>query len=305
MSLEPGWGFAVNPFFEGKPGETAEMLRLAPDAEAGGFDSVWIGDHVLWHTPIIDGITTLATFAGTTSRVKIGTAIMLLGLRKPGTASKMLTSLNVLSGNRLILGVGVGGENPAEFDFTDTPYEHRGRLLDESLDFLYGLWDQGENSDQPRPEPMGERIPLLVGGRSNASRRRIRKYGAGWISAFVSPDRIRKEGEILNEGSDSAVPIVHHLYIRTGEDQQKTVDAAGDFLGNVYAMPPKRLMDYSVAGTPEFCAEQLAAYVEAGAQHIILRPAAWDQREQLWHWSERLLPLLSEIDFPATVTLGS
>lgn len=296
MGIEPGWGFAVNSFYRGVPEETRDMIRLSTVAEDAGWDSVWIGDHLLWHAPMVDGLTQMTTFAAATSRIKIGSAILLLGLRHPTVAARILTSLNVLSEGRLILGVGVGGENPAEFDFSGVPYERRGKALDEGLEFLVSQWEERQG-EEPRIEPAGDPFPLLIGGRSDAARRRIRRFGAGWLAAFVSPDRIRAEQERLNEETGTDVPIVFHAYMRCDRDGDRARAEAADFLGNtVYAMPAKRLMDYSFAGTPEECAERIAAYVEAGSVQVIVRVAGWDQREQLELWSEEVLPLLPALD---------
>jgi alkanesulfonate monooxygenase SsuD/methylene tetrahydromethanopterin reductase-like flavin-dependent oxidoreductase (luciferase family) len=295
MGIEPGWGFAVNSFYRDVPAETADMIRLPTVAEEAGWDSVWVGDHLLWHAPMVDGLTQMVTFAASTSRIKIGSAILLLGLRHPTVAARMLTSLNVLSEGRLILGVGVGGENPAEFEFSGVPYERRGKVLDESLEFLVSQWEERQG-EEPRIEPAGDPFPLLIGGRSDAARRRIKRFGAGWLAAFVSPDRIRAEQERLNEESGTDVPIVFHAYMRSDKDGDRARAEAADFLGNtVYAMPAKRLMDYSFAGTPEECAERISSYVDAGVRQVIVRVAGWDQREQLEQWSEEIMPLLPNL----------
>jgi len=292
MGIEPGWGFAVNSFYRDAPEETRDMIRLPAVAEEAGWDSVWIGDHLLWHAPMVDGLTQMVTFAASTSRIQIGSAILLLGLRHPTVAARILTSLNVLSEDRLILGVGVGGENPAEFDFSGVPYERRGKVLDESLEFLISQWEE-RKGEEPRIEPAGDPFPILIGGRSDAARRRIKRFGAGWLAAFVSPDRIRAEQERLNEETGTEVPIVYHAYMRSDKDGARAHAEAADFLGNtVYAMPAKRLMDYSIAGTPEECAERITTYVEAGVRQVIVRAAGWDQREQLEQWSEEIMPLL-------------
>jgi len=289
MSLEPGWGFAVNNFYAGEPGEAKRMVDLARNAEDAGFDSVWVGDHILWHTPMIDATALLAAFTATTERVTLGTAIVLLGLRQPGVAAKFLTSVNELSGGRLVLGLGVGGENPAEFEFAGVRHNRRGKLLDEALRVLLAQWEP----ETGKLEPTGPRIPLLIGGRSDASRRRVLEFGAGWLAAFVSPRRIREEAALLEESAGRKVPIALNVYLRSGDDHDATVREAHEFLGHVYAMDSVPLMRNSIAGSVEHCAEQLAAFRDAGVEHFILRPAAWDQQGQLEQWAGEMLPLLS------------
>lgn len=287
----PQWGIAVNTFCrDGTAAEVREMVRLGPAVEAAGFDSLWVGDHLLWHTPIMDALTLLSGWAASTERVRLGTGIYLLGLRQPVIAAKTITSLNLMSGGRLVLGVGAGGENPAEFEASGVRHDERGRLLDGALQVLLDQW----NVDAPGPKvaPVGDPVPIFVGGRSDAARRRIMRFGAGWLAAFVSPRRVRDESELLAAQRGEPVPIALNVYLRTGSDEGATYQAAGEFLSEVYAMESGPLMRYSVAGTPERCAEQLLAYAQAGVEHFILRPAAWEQAEQIQEWSTSLVPLL-------------
>ena len=283
-------GFAVNTFYAGDPAELKEMLVLGPDAEQAGFDSVWIGDHVLWHTPIVDGLTLLSTFAAPTERVALGTGIYLLGLRKPYIAAKTLTSLNALAGgNRLILGFGVGGENPAEFELAEVPHKERGKALDNALKILLGQWD--EDDEGPKLEPAGERPEILIGGRSNASRRRIINHNAKWLAAFVCARRVGEENELLAEKLERSPDSALHAYYHISDSDQASDQEGGDFLSHVYAMDRGPLMRYTLAGTPESFMEQLQAYRDVGVRHFCLRPASWDQRTQL----ERLAELLPQI----------
>lgn len=289
MSAAPKWGFAVNNFYGGDPAEVEAMLALGPRVEEAGFDSLWLGDHVLWHTPIIDALALLGAYTATTRRVTLGTAILLLGLRQPGIGAKAVTSLNALSGGRLELGVGVGGENPAEFEFSGVSHKRRGALLDEALETLIAQWDEGGAA---RVSPTGPRPPILIGGRSDAARRRIRRFEAGWLASFVSPRRIAEEKEILDAEAEREVPIYLNVYLAAGADGERTRSEASEFLGNAYAMEPEPLMRYTVAGTPEQCAEQLSDFAAAGVSHFVLRPALPNQTEQCEIWAERLLPIL-------------
>ena len=90
----------------------AEQFELVQRLEALGYDSVWTGDHVSFHNPIYESLTLLASYVPITHRIKLGVAVYLLALRAPAVAAKMTATLDVLSGGRLVFGVGVGGENP-------------------------------------------------------------------------------------------------------------------------------------------------------------------------------------------------
>src|SRR5690242_14298782 len=152
------------------------VLRLARAAEAAGFDSLWAGDHVSFYVPILESLTLLSFVAGATERVKIGSSVYLLPLRHPTTTAKVASTLDVLSGGRLVLGVGVGGEFPPEFTASGVPVEERGTRTDEAIAILRRLWTEdgvvhegrhfrfGPVALDPKPlQPAGP--PIVVGGR--------------------------------------------------------------------------------------------------------------------------------------------
>ncbi|MER3449377.1 MAG: hypothetical protein C4315_06280, partial [Chloroflexota bacterium] len=117
-------------------GDPAEVQAL----EQLGFDSVWSGEHLLYHGPTLDALIVLAAYAARTERLKVGSSVLLLPLRPPALVAKAAATLDVLSGGRLILGVGVGGEYPPEFEAVGIPLAERGARADEALAILKLLW---------------------------------------------------------------------------------------------------------------------------------------------------------------------
>src|SRR5262245_11403112 len=93
-----------------------EQLAIARRVDELGFDSLWTGDHVSFHGPIYDSLTLLSSYIGITKRVRLGVGVYLLALRHPTVAAKVTSTLDALSGGRLIFGVGVGGENAKEVE---------------------------------------------------------------------------------------------------------------------------------------------------------------------------------------------
>lgn len=300
-ALEPGWGFAANNFFRGGQREIEEILRLGTEVEQAGFASVWVGDHILWHTPIVETLTLLGAYAATTERITIGTAVLLLGLRQPAIGVKSVTSVNALSRGRFVLGVGVGGENPAEFEACGVPHKERGRRLDAALELLGRQWSDEAGED--RFEPVGPRAPILVGGRSDAARRRVLRYGDGWVAAFVTPRRIGEEVGLLEEAAGRRPFVALNVYMCIHSDHGRARAEAAEFLSTAYAMEAEPLMRYAVVGTPAQCAEQLAEHIEAGVDHFMLRPASWNQHKQLDQWAEELLPQLPPLS-PAALRVA-
>ena len=105
----------------------SEQFALARRCEALGLDSLWTGDHVSFHNPLYESLTLLASYAAITSRIKLGSGVYLLALRRPTVVAKITSTLDALCGGRLIFGVGVGGENPKEFEACGVPHHERGR----------------------------------------------------------------------------------------------------------------------------------------------------------------------------------
>jgi len=175
----------------------AEQFRLVQQLERWGFESVWSGDHVSFHNPIFESLTLLATYASITTRIKLGTGVYLLALRSPAIAAKASATLDVLSGGRLIFGVGVGGENPKEFEVCGVPHKERGARVTEGIDAVRALWRDSPASfagrftrfdkvsidpkpvQQPGPPIIMTNVPSLVNFRIMPS--------APWADAQAEP----------------------------------------------------------------------------------------------------------------------
>src|SRR5688572_4128075 len=162
----------------------AELRELALHAEAGGLDSVWLADHLLFRPEdgrsgatrgIHEAWTTLTAVAASTSRVEIGPLVLAMPFRNPGLVAKMATELDEVSGGRLILGVGCGWHRP-EFDAFGYPFDHRVSRFEEALQILVPLLREGRITFRGRyhvaedaelrptgPRPGG--IPLLIAGK--------------------------------------------------------------------------------------------------------------------------------------------
>ncbi len=171
-------GLAV-PCFREDPGE---LIRLGIDAERAGFDGFFLWDHLVWADtgegpPIVDPWQVLAVVAANTTRIRIGTLITPLPRRRPWQLAKETTTLDRLSGGRLILGVGIGSPSRADFGLFGEPAGEkvRAELLDEGLDVLAGLWSGERFSYRGKhytigpvrlaPTPVQRpRIPVWVGG---------------------------------------------------------------------------------------------------------------------------------------------
>ncbi|PYM07194.1 MAG: hypothetical protein DMD82_06310, partial [Candidatus Rokuibacteriota bacterium] len=118
----------------------AEQWALVRRIEELGFESIWTGDHVSFYLPLYESLTLLASYASITTRLRLGTAVYLLALRQPAIVAKITSTLDALSTGRLIFGVGVGGENPKEFEASGVPHRERGARVDEGIEVVRTLW---------------------------------------------------------------------------------------------------------------------------------------------------------------------
>jgi probable F420-dependent oxidoreductase len=191
------------------------QFALARRVEELGFDSVWTGDHVSFHNPIYESLTLLAAYAGITRRIKLGSAVYLLALRHPTVAAKITGTLDTLSGGRLIFGVGVGGENPKEFEVCGVPHKERGARVTEAIDAVRALWRDTPASFSGRftqfdkvsidPKPVQQPgPPIWIGGRSDAALLRAARQGDGWMAYVVHADRYAQSTAKIREEADRA-----------------------------------------------------------------------------------------------------
>ncbi len=176
--------------------------RVARAAEAAGFDSLWGGEHVVLPDPrvppspmepedrILDPVVALAFLAAHTTRIRLGTGIIILPQRNPLVLAKQLASLDVLSGGRLLFGVGVGYLEP-EFRALGIPFERRGSVTDDYLAALRVIWSEARpayrgrfvsfEGVQAHPQPVQQPgPPLVVGGHTAAAFQRAVEQGHGW-----------------------------------------------------------------------------------------------------------------------------
>ncbi len=270
--------------------ERSAILDLARRGEVAGFDSLWVGDHISFYIPILESLTTLAFAAGATERIALGTAVYLLPLRHPTLTAKVTSTLDRLSGGRLILGVGVGGEFPPEFEAVGVPVHERGSRADEAIAALRALWTEdgvrhagrhfrfGPVSIDPKPAQAGG-PPIWVGGRKPPALLRAGRLGDGYISHMASPEmyrahleQIRAHAREAGRASD-AFGTAAFLFTVLDERYEAALDRAAALLGTLYNRPFRdAAQKYCLLGRPADCLEQIRAFAAAGCRHIILSP---------------------------------
>jgi probable F420-dependent oxidoreductase len=253
-------------------------------------------------------LTLLSAYAAITSRVRLGTAVYLLALRSAAIAAKITSTLDVLSGGRLIFGVGVGGENPKEFELCGVPHAERGARVSEAIDAVRTLWRETpasfkgrftrfENvSIDPKPAPPP---PIWIGGRSDAALARAGRQGDGWVSYVVRPERYAQSLEKIRRAAQQAgrtldrFVAAHLAFVTVGRDYETAKAAWVKLLTKRYAQDFEPLAKkYGIIGTPAQCAEQIEAFRAAGCNYVIVNAIGEPEheREQLERVAADILP---------------
>lgn len=195
--------------------------RVARAAESAGFDSVWSGEHIVLpdpqrppspappHFEMLDPLIVLAYLAAKTTTLRLGTGIIILPQRNPLVLAKELASLDVLSGGRLLFGVGVGYLR-AEFEAIGIPFEKRGARTNEYIEAMRSIWTQTEpgydgefvrfGGVQARPVPLQPAgPPIIIGGHSPAAWRRAVEHGNGWFGFALDEEKAAENIEGIHD----------------------------------------------------------------------------------------------------------
>ena len=207
------------------------LVGLASRAEELGFDSVWVHDHLfnvghvfdrIGGRPYYEPLTLLSFVAARTTRVRLGTSVLVLPYHNPIRLAKIAATLDVLSQGRLILGVGVGAIEK-ETQAMGNAFAERGAFSDEAIAVMRTLWSEDDPHFDGKysrfagmkfsPKPLQKPIPVLIGGVSRAAIRRAARIGDGWHPLGLSPDALGQGMKSLREelaacGRDAAkVPV--------------------------------------------------------------------------------------------------
>jgi len=271
--------------------EVERLAGAAVAAEEAGFDSGWVTDHLIVpdeHAPIYgsiaEALVSLGFLAGRTSRLQLGVSALIVPQRNPFVALKQLTTLDFLSGGRIVTAVAAGWME-GEFETLGGPFARRGRLLDEWLDLAASVFAQMPGRVYYEGELLsldGWLAPALVrpggpelwvAGVSRATIRRARKTGV-WHPVALGPDELCE----LKEGFDGRTVLRINTYFaeepRAGEDERGR---------------------HAIEGPPEWIAERLHEYLDAGCDGFVvnLDHERDGLEDRIRRFGAEVLPLLS------------
>jgi probable F420-dependent oxidoreductase len=292
-------GILLPSFDSLRTGEPLPVLAAARLADELGFDAGWVGDHLACPAPGLDAPTCLAAAAAVTQRIGLGFSVMLLGLRQPAWTAKQLTSIDILSGGRLRLGVGVGGEFPEEFAAAGVPLKQRGARLDDALtvigDLMCGRAVQYRGAtgtlNVPALAPaLAAPPPIYVGGRGDPALARAARFGDVWLPMWLTPERIAERSSRLAELAaehDRRPPATALLVgVRIEDDRERARREAEAHMRGQYRMGLDAVERWTLLGGIDAVVERLESYRAAGVQEVLFMPLGSEPLVQYEHLAE-------------------
>lgn len=265
--------------------------RTYPEIEALPIDSLWVGGHIASRNPSPEAMMNLARLSAVTERVKIGTSILLLPLYPPALVAKQIADLDQVSGGRVILGIGVGGEYPQEFRACQIPIEERGRRTNEIIPLLRQFWTAEPITHKGRYYEMEDvRIhpapvqaggpPIVVAGRSEAAMRRAAKLGDGWFPYLYSARRYAASVQTVQSAAAEAGRDLGDfgwyvwIFLNIHPDGDVAREQAARTMGGTYNQDFRQMVDsVAVAGTPTEVLDKLKLFYDAGARYFVFNPS--------------------------------
>jgi alkanesulfonate monooxygenase SsuD/methylene tetrahydromethanopterin reductase-like flavin-dependent oxidoreductase (luciferase family) len=279
-------GIGLPAVIPGTPGEL--VLEWARMADQGPFSSLALIDRVVY--PNYEPMLTLAAAAGATRRVRLLTSVLLAPLRKTAILAKEAASLDVLSGGRLTLGLGIGGRGD-DFEVCGVDIHTRGKRFAEQLALMYRIWAGEPVSDTVGPigptpvQPGGP--PILIGGYAAESLRRLARWGAGYIAGGTPPQMAQQayaqvERVWAGAGRAGKPYFACGTYFALGPD---AAERGAAYIRDYYGFlgPMGETMAGALPSTPEAMRSLIKAYEDVGADELLLWPtvAQLDQLDRV------------------------
>lgn len=251
--------FALYGLHRGSSVDPAVLRTRAERAEQAGFEALWVGDHIALPAsapdpadePRLEALTALTYLAAATRSVRLGVGVLVLPQRQPVLLAKQLSSLDVLSGGRLTVGVAVGYVEEELRALGAVP-EHRGAMTDEYIEAVRTLWVGGPHSFDGRwvrftdvqmsPPPVQRPgPPIIVGGHARAALRRAGRVGDGWFGWGLTIDETTRALQALGQAAEQA---------GRGPDE----------------------LEITIAPPPPFTHGAARQYAEVGVHRLVLQP---------------------------------
>ncbi|HAM57873.1 MAG: LLM class F420-dependent oxidoreductase [Candidatus Rokubacteria bacterium GWC2_70_24] len=308
MSARVALAVSILQTFQDRAVDVGAIRAYLARAEALGFHSAWVVEQVLGSIPSLEPVELLAYAAAVTERLRLGTAVLLTALRSPVHLAKSLATLDHLSGGRLDVGVGLGG-NPNIYPAYGFTADRRAARFAEGLRLMKRLWTEPRVTFEGKffrlqnasmePKPVQQpHPPLWFGAHHPNALRRTAELGDGFMGAgSLSTAKFAEEVQMLRgflaeaRRDPAAFPIAKRVYIAVDRDKARAGSRLRDWFGAFYGRP-QMAEEVCVWGPPRECADRLGEVVAAGARMLMLNPV-FDEIEHLEAFASEIAPDLS------------
>ena len=295
--------------FDGNEPTKEQIISLAQYAEALGYDSLSVNDHIVFHTSWLDAIATLSAVAAATTRILIGTSILNIVVRNPVVCAKALAAIDILSSGRLFAGVGPGS-HIGDYDACGIDFNERWPRFSEALEILVKLLNSSNNySGEPldyngkyytlkdmllTPKPVQKPHPPIYVGSwgSDAGLKRLAKYSNGWMaSAYnITPAKFKEKWNFLlayrkslGKEEEEEEPFDNSVMSMFGyihDDKDKIRKVVKEILSPALRRPAEDLEQMLLFGSLDECLQKIKDFVNAGVNRIHFWPVL-DYKDQI------------------------
>ncbi len=297
--------------FAGEQRSLDELHAFTDAARDLGYTHLCVNDHLVFSRPWLDGPTALAAVLAQSGTMTLATTVSVPVLRGPAATAKILAAIDLLSGGRLVVGLGPGS-SPRDYELVGLRFEERWKRLEEAVPALRAYWGAEDIAFEGAfystagvtlaPTPMQRPgPPIWIGSWGSApGLRRVARLADGWLaSGYNTTPELFAQGwldvqaELAARGRDVArfENGIATMWCYVTEDRTRADTVLADILAPMLNRPAEQLRAMLPIGPAEECAQKLLAYARAGAQRIFLWPFA-DERAQLDAFRERVVPLL-------------
>ncbi len=299
-------GYMPGAFPPGKEG--VEYLRgLVEVGDEYGYDSIWLSDRVVGERFSPEPLIALSMVAAYSDRLKFGTSVLQLPIRGPVVLAKEMATLDYLSKGRFLPAIGLGQEDPREYEACGVSKEDRGRRTDEAMAVMRRLWSEDNVTHEgqffslhdvtinPKPVQVPS-LPIWIGGRSRAAERRVGRVGDGWLVSAATADEVEEGVKIIfstaaehaREIEEDHIGALLGFYIAPNQHMAASV-------AEPYVTRPRaevHFTQYSALGDPINVVDTIRSYLKAGASKFVVRPMCPPEAiiEQLRLFGREVLP---------------
>ena len=270
----------------------SNVINFAKKCEAMGIDSMWTIDRIAYDN--LEPLTILAAAAGATQRIRLGTSVLLPGIRQPALLAKTVATLDFLSNGRITLGIGFGSREN-DFSAVEVPYEARGSRAVECIQLMKRLWTEKNVTHKGRffnvqnltvgPRPIQNPIPIFTGGSAEAALKRAGTWANGFICGSSAIPDFSITWEKVAQYARAAgrdpgkIEKAGLTFIAINDDKAKAAEAVGTYITRYYGRLRGDVENTFPVGSAAACAERIEAFFARGLDTLIIGMADPDPKQ--------------------------